>query len=201
MAASASAPSTATTAAQSVLLGSAGPTLNTHPHSVPPLQTAVVPASLVSPAALQLATTPSSQVDAQCFSLLVTEMIPIVRRAVERQCTRIQQLEADMRDAGLLDAQTRHDGSSIHDSTDADQRDGAVATRLEAIGHHVGANLADRLARDKPRIAEPLEVLKFVCKDVWMGVYDKQIDNLRTNHRVCRQEKAVSTGKGAKETI
>lgn len=31
--------------------------------------------------------------------------------------------------------------------------------------------------------ADALEVVKFVCKDLWIALYDKQIDNLRTNHR------------------
>jgi len=28
-------------------------------------------------------------------------------------------------------------------------------------------------------------VIKFLCKDLWMLVFRKQIDNLKTNHRVC----------------
>ena len=31
--------------------------------------------------------------------------------------------------------------------------------------------------------ADILELVKFVCKDVWVALFDKQIDNLRTNHR------------------
>ncbi|GAA5840621.1 hypothetical protein JCM9279_007384 [Rhodotorula babjevae] len=34
-----------------------------------------------------------------------------------------------------------------------------------------------------PSSPETLEVVKFVCKDVWTVLYDKQVDNLRTNHR------------------
>lgn len=34
-----------------------------------------------------------------------------------------------------------------------------------------------------PPIPDPLETVKFICKDVWVALYDKQIDNLRTNHR------------------
>ncbi|KAL8279359.1 hypothetical protein RQP46_008171 [Phenoliferia psychrophenolica] len=63
----------------------------------------------------------------------------------------------------------------------------------------------ERLAKDKPRFpaapppalsssasASPqsapsethiLDLVKFVCKDVWIALYDKQVDNLRTNHR------------------
>lgn len=61
-----------------------------------------------------------------------------------------------------------------------------------------------RLARDRPRFPsappaaassvppsaiphaptpDALEAVKFICKDVWIALYDKQIDNLRTNHR------------------
>lgn len=42
----------------------------------------------------------------------------------------------------------------------------------------------DRYSKDKPRMGEPLEVIKFVCKDFWQAVFKKQVDNLRTNHRV-----------------
>ncbi|KAG0656268.1 Trafficking protein particle complex subunit 33 [Rhodotorula mucilaginosa] len=31
--------------------------------------------------------------------------------------------------------------------------------------------------------ADILELVKFICKDVWVAVFDKQVDNLRTNHR------------------
>jgi hypothetical protein len=41
-----------------------------------------------------------------------------------------------------------------------------------------------RLCRDRPLFAETLDVIKFVCKDVWIALWDKQVDNLRTNHRV-----------------
>ena len=29
-----------------------------------------------------------------------------------------------------------------------------------------------------------LDVVKFICKDFWIAVFKKQIDNLKTNHRV-----------------
>ncbi|GAA6003484.1 Trs33p, partial [Rhodotorula paludigena] len=32
-------------------------------------------------------------------------------------------------------------------------------------------------------VPDALELVKFVCKDVWTAMYDKQVDNLRTNHR------------------
>lgn len=42
----------------------------------------------------------------------------------------------------------------------------------------------DRFARDKPRFTDTLDVIKFICKDLWTLVFRKQIDNLKTNHRV-----------------
>lgn len=66
------------------------------------------------------------------------------------------------------------------------------------------SNRPRRLARDRPRfpstpapvssttpasasplapVPDPLETVKFICKDVWIALYDKQVDNLRTNHR------------------
>lgn len=41
-----------------------------------------------------------------------------------------------------------------------------------------------RFSRDRPRCNEPLDVIKFICKDLWSLVFRKQVDNLKTNHRV-----------------
>lgn len=41
-----------------------------------------------------------------------------------------------------------------------------------------------RFSRDRPRFTDTLDVIKFLCKDLWMLVFRKQIDNLKTNHRV-----------------
>jgi len=42
----------------------------------------------------------------------------------------------------------------------------------------------DRFSRDRPRFTDTLDVIKFLCKDLWTLVFRKQIDNLKTNHRV-----------------
>lgn len=36
---------------------------------------------------------------------------------------------------------------------------------------------------NKPRPTTPLDAIKFICKDLWILLYRKQIDNLKTNHR------------------
>ena len=41
-----------------------------------------------------------------------------------------------------------------------------------------------RYSKDKPRLGDTLEIIKFLCKDFWQAVFKKQVDNLKTNHRV-----------------
>lgn len=41
-----------------------------------------------------------------------------------------------------------------------------------------------RFSRDRPRFNDTLDVIKFLCKDLWTLVFGKNIDNLKTNHRV-----------------
>ena len=50
------------------------------------------------------------------------------------------------------------------------------------------SDLEDRFSRDRPRFTDTLDVIKFLCKDLWTLVFRKQIDNLKTNHRVCMYE-------------
>lgn len=43
-----------------------------------------------------------------------------------------------------------------------------------------------RYSKDKPRMGDTLEIIKFLCKDFWQAAFRKQVDNLKTNHRVCQ---------------
>ena len=61
----------------------------------------------------------------------------------------------------------------------------SVYVRLERLGFRVGQGLCERFSRDRPRFNDQLDVIKFLCKDLWVVVFKKQIDNLKTNHRVC----------------
>lgn len=54
---------------------------------------------------------------------------------------------------------------------------------IEAIGKRVGMALAARISLDHGPISEPLDIIKFLCKDFWNEVFGKSVDNLRTNHR------------------
>lgn len=65
---------------------------------------------------------------------------------------------------------------------DEEERD-AVFWRLEGLGYRVGQGLVERFSLTRPRFTDTLDVIKFLCKDLWMLVFRKQIDNLKTNHR------------------
>ncbi|KXH36029.1 transporter particle component [Colletotrichum simmondsii] len=73
-------------------------------------------------------------------------------------------------------------GSTVRKLDEDEERD-AVFYRLETLGYRVGQGLVERFSRDRPRFNDTLDVIKFVCKDLWSLVFRKQIDNLKTNHR------------------
>ncbi|KAK8199222.1 transport protein particle component, partial [Phyllosticta capitalensis] len=59
----------------------------------------------------------------------------------------------------------------------------AALYRLDMLGYRVGLGICERFSRDKPRLTDTLDVIKFLCKDLWTMIFRKQIDNLKTNHR------------------
>jgi len=77
---------------------------------------------------------------------------------------------------------TRGDGTQAGEEQEQEERD-AVFYRLEMLGYRVGQGLVERFSKDRPRFTDTLDVIKFLCKDLWMLVFQKQIDNLKTNHR------------------
>lgn len=60
---------------------------------------------------------------------------------------------------------------------------GEVMQRLEALGHRVGESLVERASRDHPRFKNELDAVVFACKQFWMSAFNKNIDNLKTNHQ------------------
>ncbi len=62
--------------------------------------------------------------------------------------------------------------------------DDTLTAKLEAFGYDVGYRFIERFSRERARLVEPLDIIKFICKDFWTHVFKKQIDKLQTNHRV-----------------
>lgn len=55
--------------------------------------------------------------------------------------------------------------------------------KLEAAGYEVGRRYAERISRDKERLTEMIDIIKFLCRDFWQDVFRKPIDKLQTNNK------------------
>ncbi|KAI4238885.1 MAG: hypothetical protein LQ349_000798 [Xanthoria aureola] len=100
--------------------------------------------------------------NSSCFDLLLIEMVPFAYRLA-------QQLTLER--------------SGANTQVDEEEQREAVFRRLDALGYRVGQGLVERFSRDRPRFTDTLDMIKFLCKDIWILVFRKQIDNLKTNHR------------------
>lgn len=74
-------------------------------------------------------------------------------------------------------------GAGSRRPLDEDEEQDAVLYRLDMLGYRVGQGLVERFSRDRPPFHDTLDVIKFLCKDLWTLVFRKQVDNLKTNHR------------------
>ncbi|KAJ7505394.1 TRAPP complex subunit trs33 [Mycena galericulata] len=159
---------------------------------------ALVPQNL-----LVLADPPVRQIDGAVMDYFLIELVNTLRASAAVATERSKKIEAEMVEAGLIpppvvppphplkkEATARDSVTSLNSRastggrmSSADEAEEAVRSRLEAIGLHVGANFTERLCRDRPLFGETLDAIKFICKDIWAACWDKQVDNLRTNHR------------------
>jgi len=156
-----------------------------------------------------LADPPTRMVDSCAMDYLLIEAVNALRASSAVASARAKKVEQEMIDAGLIPAPapvlpplnvrgsasgsvaggrdsvggTSSSKNGVGSAKPVGDEDEAVRARLESIGMHVGANFAERLCRDKPLFTETLDAIKFICKDVWAACWEKQVDNLRTNHR------------------
>ncbi|KAG2132398.1 TRAPP complex subunit trs33 [Suillus clintonianus] len=140
-----------------------------------------------------LADPPARMVDGVAMDYLLIEAVNALRVSSTVASARARKIERDMVEAGLAPPppppakqQNPRDSASSASGKilgPVDEEEEGVRSRLEAIGMHVGGNFAERLCRDRPLFSDSLDVIKFVCKDLWASCWDKQVDNLRTNHR------------------
>ncbi|KAK5107255.1 hypothetical protein LTR62_001571 [Meristemomyces frigidus] len=82
-----------------------------------------------------------------------------------------------------VDEDARKPRTSLGFPVMAEETRERVFWRLEGMGYRVGQGIVERFSPGKPRPTTSLEAIKFVCKDLWILVFRKQIDNLKTNHR------------------
>ncbi|KAH9850611.1 transport protein particle component [Lenzites betulinus] len=138
-------------------------------------------------------------VDGAAMDYFVIEMVNTLRASSAVATNRAKKVEQDMVDAGLmpppapvppaLKKDKVRDSVGSNASRSSLSKDGQegeeeeLRARLEAIGMHVGANMAERLCHDRGLFTDTLDAIKFICKDLWNACWEKQVDNLRTNHR------------------
>eukprot|EP01039_Chlorochromonas_danica_P017893 gene17893-21398_t len=61
---------------------------------------------------------------------------------------------------------------------------GEETRRLENIGYEVGYRMIEKLGNNNKFIgSDPLDLIKFICKEFWEEIFRKKIDKLQTNHR------------------
>ncbi|KXN88039.1 Trafficking protein particle complex subunit 6B [Leucoagaricus sp. SymC.cos] len=150
-----------------------------------------------------LADPPQKHIDGAAMDYFLIEMVNTLKTSSASATTRAKKLEQEMIEAGLvpppaavppplpLKKESARDSvtslasksGSATGKAASDEDEEAVRVRLESIGMHVGANIAEKLCRDRGMFADTLDVIKFICKDIWVVFWDKQVDNLRTNHR------------------
>ncbi|KAK3840388.1 MAG: BET3 family protein [Linnemannia elongata] len=120
---------------------------------------------------------PVKLVNESAVEFLTTEMVEAMIRTIKDDALRL----GTDRDPSLGNP---NDGAGgPRDYSEGDEAMEAVYYKLEMIGFRVGERLIEKISKDRLRFADNLDVVKFVCKEVWMFLFKKQVDNLKTNHR------------------
>ncbi|TBU48738.1 transport protein particle component [Dichomitus squalens] len=151
------------------------------------------------PSLAAVADPPPRYIDGAAMDYFVIEMVNTLRASSAVATARVKKVEKDLVDAGLMPpsapAPPTLKKSQLRDSIGSDaslhpvskdgncEDDEELRARLEAIGMHVGANMAERLCHERGLFSDTLDAIKFICKDLWNACWEKQVDNLRTNHR------------------
>lgn len=135
--------------------------------------------------------------------LLLGELLPVSIRLTDRLrkgAMPVQEKESEETEVEQtrISSKLSHVGGDIPGSVkvlDSELRnDDEVTVRVELFGYDLGFRIAEVLLLKSNignkdagggarQFADVLEIMKFICRDVWSALYGKQVDNLRTNHR------------------
>ncbi|KAH6671601.1 putative SUMO ligase SizA [Plectosphaerella plurivora] len=142
----------------------------------------------------------ASFLSSSCLDFLLIELVPLAYRLTQELDSKAATTDPSSAAAGGDAASASgHAGGSVSvagvsaigtaataagdGKMDEDEERDAVFYRLEKLGYRVGQGLVERFSRERPRFNDTLDMIKFICKDLWVLVFRKQIDNLKTNHR------------------
>ncbi|CAM9534534.1 unnamed protein product [Choristocarpus tenellus] len=87
----------------------------------------------------------------------------------------------DSGETGLIDRSSAALG--IGDAPLPAEQAHAMEGRIESMGYEVGYRLVERTCQQRWMAGDHLEAIKFVCKDLWVELFKKQVDKLQTDHR------------------
>lgn len=149
----------------------------------------------------------SRQVNARCLDFLLMEMISTSIKVT--QLKEEKEIGNEIEIGGASDIELP---GSIASLDPAVVNKDEVTLRNENYGFQVGIRLCELLMYKSPstsKISNILDIMKFVCRDVWRSLYGKQMDNLRTNHRGifvlvdnnCRLINQMNSSKGVPDSI
>ncbi|ODV59812.1 Trs33p [Ascoidea rubescens DSM 1968] len=140
-----------------------------------------------------LSSTPNKQklINSTCLDLLLLEIVPLSIRITHKlqqendssslttsnlsdnktnNKIRIETLESNYINNDLVNFKVENYGYSI-------------GLRLgELLSFQINSNSLNLISKENNNL-DILNIMKFICRDVWKKLYDKQMDNLRTNHR------------------
>lgn len=127
-----------------------------------------------------------SYVSSSVFQLLVLEMVPGAIRMSSRSGKRGDEgpWEATRMDSALSGIANDVPGTvAVLEAAGADSDD--VTVRIEGYGFDMGMRMSELLMFKSAnhKMVDILDIMKFVCRDVWKVLCGKQMSNLRTNHR------------------
>lgn len=125
--------------------------------------------------------------NASCWDLLMIEIVPMAYRLTSSTSSTTSPHSSRPSSLPPPSSTTSHstNPNPPHEvEIDEEETRDAVFYRLDMLGYRVGQGLVERFSKDRPRFTDTLDVIKFLCKEVWMLVFRKHVDNLKTNHRV-----------------
>ncbi|KAH7122526.1 trafficking protein particle complex subunit 6B [Dendryphion nanum] len=145
----------------------------------------------------------ASSVNISCLDFLLIELVPMAYRITADLAAREEEWLQSSSSASGPRPRSVEDAGSVagtlggggagsvvaggglgrEGTVDEEEAREAVFHRLESLGYRVGLGVVERFSRNTPRPTTPLDIIKFLCKDLWQLLFRKQIDNLKTNHR------------------
>ncbi|AMD19708.1 HCL443Cp [Eremothecium sinecaudum] len=128
------------------------------------------------------------KVNVVAYEMLLDEIVPLCMR-VEKDLKDDSDVLKGFEGLDLADMKIASSHKLIEElqKADTETRD-SVYLRLNGIGFNIGVKLTELLIfSNNPNLhfdsMDLLAVMKFICREVWIQVYGKQINNLKTNHR------------------